>query len=68
MRAGRLKLVQFYEDDRVEMYDLAKDPGEQDDLAAQQPGEAARLKRLLERWRQVVGARMPTPNPEYRGG
>lgn len=66
VRADNLKLIQFYEDDRVELYDLAKDVSETKDLAAEMPAETARLKRMLEDWRRSVGARMPSPNPDYK--
>jgi arylsulfatase A-like enzyme len=64
MRAGTYKLVEFFEDSHVELYDLAADPGEQRDLAAAQPERAAEMTRQLHQWRESVGAQMPTPNPE----
>jgi arylsulfatase A-like enzyme len=64
MRAGSYKLVEFFEDSRVELYDLSTDPGEERDLAAAQPERAAELTRRLHSWRDSVGAQMPTPNPE----
>lgn len=64
IRSGTFKLLEFYEDSRVELYDLAADPGEQKDLAAAQPERAAQLKKQLEEWRTSVGAQMPTPNPD----
>lgn len=67
VRAGNLKLIQSYENNRVEPYDLAHDPGEQHDLSAQRPADVTCLTRMLETWRRSVGARMPTPNPDYRG-
>jgi len=64
VRVGDWKLLEFFEDDRVELYDLSKDPGEQQDLAAAQPERAAALKKQLADWRVSVGAQMPTPNPK----
>ena len=61
---GNYKLLEFFEDSRVELYDLAADPGEQHDLAAAQPERAAELRKRLADWRREVGAQMPTPNPE----
>ncbi len=66
IREGDLKLIEWYEDGRTELYDLAADPGEHKDLAADRPADAARLRARLARWRQSVAAQMPTPNPEYR--
>jgi arylsulfatase A-like enzyme len=64
VRVGNHKLLEFYEDSRVELYDLAADPGEQRDLAAAQPERAEELRKRLGDWRRDVGAQMPTPNPE----
>jgi arylsulfatase A-like enzyme len=48
IRIGDLKLLKFYEDDRVALYDLATDIGERDDLAGRLPAEAKRLRTRLE--------------------
>jgi arylsulfatase A-like enzyme len=64
VRVGDWKLLEFYEDSHVELYDLAKDPGEQQDLAAAQPERAAAMKKQFAEWRVSVGAQMPTPNPK----
>ena len=63
---GDLKLIEFFEDRRVELYDLAADPGETRDLAGTMPRRAAELRGALERWRRAVDAQMPTgPNPRF---
>ena len=66
MRAGDYKLIEFYEDNRVEMYNLKDDIGEKHDLSAEMPGKAAQLRKMLHDWRKAVDAQMPSPNPEYR--
>ncbi|MFM7107036.1 MAG: sulfatase [Planctomycetaceae bacterium] len=65
IRVGDLKLIKFYEDDSVKLFDLGKDIGEREDLAAKMPAEAARLKQRLERHLADVGAQLPTPNPAF---
>jgi arylsulfatase A-like enzyme len=65
VRAGEHKLIEFYDDGRLELYDLARDIGEQHDLAGQLPEKARELQERLRAWRQEVGAQMPTPNPAY---
>ena len=62
------KLIEFYEDQHVELYNLADDLGETHDLAGQMPEKAAELRGRLATWRTAVGAQMPTPNPKYEPG
>ena len=64
MRDGDLRLVHFYEDDRVELYDLAQDVGEERDLAETMPEKAQELLDKLDGWRGEVGAQPPVPNPD----
>jgi arylsulfatase A-like enzyme len=66
VRKGDFKLIEFYEDGKLELYNLKKDIGEKTILAAQMPGRVKELHRLLKEWRKAVGAQMPTPNPDYR--
>jgi arylsulfatase A len=65
VRAGNHKLIEFLEDGRCELYDLAADLGEKKDLAAAMPAKAAELRRKLRQWRKSVGAGMPTPNADH---
>ncbi|MCY3024553.1 MAG: sulfatase [Planctomycetota bacterium] len=64
MRRGAAKLVESFEDMHVELYDLAKDSGEQQDLAAGQAPQVQDMQKALADWRQLVAAQMPTPNPD----
>ena len=66
IRRGDLKLIESYEVGRVELFDLKVDPGESRDLAPKRPDDARRLREALAAWRTAVGARMPTPNPEFK--
>jgi len=66
MRQGDWKLIEFYEDAHVELYNLRDDIGETADLAVQKPELAATLRQRLHQWRTDVGAQMPVPNPGYR--
>jgi arylsulfatase A-like enzyme len=63
-KQGSEKLVEHFEDGRVELFDLTADPGERRDLAAERPERAAALKERLAAWRTAVGAAMPSPNPQ----
>jgi arylsulfatase A-like enzyme len=64
LRSGSWKLVEWFEDGRAELFDLAHDPGEERDLAPSQPERTAALRKQLADWRGAVGAQMPTPNPK----
>jgi arylsulfatase A-like enzyme len=65
IRQSPWRLVQFQEDDRVELYNLAQDISETQDLARSDPDRAKRMKQRLEEWRRSVGAQMALPNPNY---
>jgi hypothetical protein len=53
------------EDNRVELFNLAGDLGEQTDLAAREPARVEHLRAELRAWQRDVGAKFPTPNPAY---
>ncbi|MEJ6642663.1 MAG: sulfatase [Akkermansiaceae bacterium] len=59
IRKGKYKLIRFYDDDSVELYDLEADPGEKKDLAGANPEKARELRAELNRWLQESGAKMP---------
>lgn len=65
IRKGRWKLIETFDPERLELYDLKQDLGEADNLAEQHPKLAAELRLDLEAWRQRVGAQMMEPNPDY---
>ena len=67
IRQGNFKLLQFFEDGgRVELYDLAQDPGETVDLATRSPAKTKELLRLLTQWQQDTQAALPVgPNPDF---
>jgi len=66
LRLGDLKLIWFYEDERLELYDIKKDLGENHDLATESPQKAAELKRLLDDWLEEIGAGMPASNSAFK--
>ncbi len=63
VRDGDWKLIEWYEDGALELYDLANDLGESVNRAADQPERARALRKRLHAWRAEVGAKMPGPNP-----
>ncbi|MBN8624043.1 MAG: sulfatase-like hydrolase/transferase [Planctomycetes bacterium] len=66
VRSGPWKLIEFYENGRRELFDLGAGKNESRNLAAEKPEVVAELAGRLEAWRKRVGAKMPTPNPDYR--
>jgi uncharacterized sulfatase len=65
IRAGDWKLIEFFDGGPLELYNLAEDLGEANDLAERMPDRAQQLRRQLSDWRDAVGARMPQANPKY---
>jgi arylsulfatase A len=65
VRAGDYKLIEYFEDYRVELYNLRDDIGESKDLSKTNPTKAKELREMLHRWRQDVNAQIPKPNPDY---
>lgn len=57
--AGEWKLLEFLEDGRSELYQVAADVGEQHDLAATEPERVEQLRNELNTWRKGIGAAMP---------
>ncbi len=65
VRLGAWKLIEFYEDGRLELFNLEEDIGERRNLVRREPARAKRLHSLLADWRRSVNASMPEPNPTY---
>ncbi len=65
IREGDWKLIEFFEDGQLELYNLKRDIGEKSNLAQTMPKKAAELQQKLAKWRKSVGAKMPTANPNY---
>ncbi|MDX1563841.1 MAG: sulfatase [Phycisphaeraceae bacterium] len=59
IRVGDYKLIERFDDGSVELYNLAEDLSESNNLAATMPKLAADLKSRLRAWRQHVDAAMP---------
>lgn len=59
VRWRRYKLLEYYEEGTVQLFDLNSDPGEQVNLAESRPAIVGKLKRMLDDWRAEVDAKMP---------
>ena len=65
VRSGDWKLLEYYEDNHIELYNLKEDISEATDLSAAQPEMAAQLRKQLQQWRMDVDADEPTINPNF---
>lgn len=65
IRLGDFKLLEYYENYRVQLFDLKNDPGEQHDLSREMPEKVKQLKKMLDDWRISINANMPYSNPGY---
>jgi arylsulfatase A-like enzyme len=65
MRDGDWLLVEYYDEDRAELYDLSQDIGETHDLAAAHPDRVHRMRAALATWRERIAAQSTRPNPDF---
>ena len=65
IREGDWKLIEFFEEPGVELYNLAEDVGEHHNLVGKMPDRARRLQGKLAAWRTSVSAELPRPNQAY---
>ena len=65
VRTGDWKLIEWFENDTVELYNLASDIGETKNVAADHPDRVTAMRTDLAAFRTRTGARMPTPNPKF---
>jgi arylsulfatase A len=60
IRKGNYKLIEFFDTGQTELYNLADDISEQHNLSTELPEKVTELKKLLIKWRDEVGAKIPT--------
>jgi arylsulfatase A-like enzyme len=68
IRAQDWKLLEFFEDGRLELYNLKDDIGEKRNLAQMMPDKVRELHAKLAAWRKAIQAPMPAPNPPREKG
>ncbi|MCX6909107.1 MAG: sulfatase [Verrucomicrobia bacterium] len=64
VRDGDWKLIEYYEG-RVELFNIANDISEKNNLAASEPDRVNQLRVKLDAWREVTGVQTNTPNPRF---
>jgi len=62
---NQYKLLKFYEDDRLALFDIETDITEQNDLAQKMPQRVRELDDLLSKYLHDVDAQMAVPNPDF---
>ena len=66
MRAGDWKVLEFFEGARVELYNLAEDPGEENDLFGKMKSKGEEMYAALQDWQRETGAALVREkNPNY---
>jgi arylsulfatase A-like enzyme len=63
---GDWKLIEYFEDERLELYNLADDVSETHDKSGIEPAIRDRLHGQLKEWRDSVEALIPKPNPNWK--
>jgi arylsulfatase A len=63
-RVGEWKLIRFHEFDREELYNLAVDPTESNNLSANHPKQRRAVAARLDKWLRQTGAQMPVERPK----
>ena len=62
---GDWKLIEWFDNDSVELFNLASDPGETKNIAAENKELVEQLQKTLHAWESEVGAVKSTVNPNY---
>jgi arylsulfatase A-like enzyme len=66
VRQGDWKLIEFFEEGKLELYNLRDDLSEKNNLTDAMPDKTRELHKLLIDWRKSVNAPVPTEkNPKY---
>jgi len=67
IRMGRFKLIDNFEKEKEELYDLENDISESNNISDKNPEKARELYDILKEWRKETGAKMMKPNPNWIG-
>jgi arylsulfatase A-like enzyme len=67
IRYGDWKLIEYFEEGVLELYNLKDDISEKKNMAKTNPQKVQQLHEILKNWRKETNAPMPTKlNPEYK--
>jgi len=65
LRGGDWKLIEFFEEEKVELYNLKNDIGEREELSEKYPQKKEELLQMLRAWQKRIGAKFPVKNPNF---
>src|SRR5262249_30180633 len=65
IRQENWMLVEYYDEDAAELYDLSKDIAERQNLASQFREQTAKMRVALASWRNQMNAQTNAPNPKF---
>lgn len=65
VRCGDYKLLEYYENSTVQLFNLKNDIEEENDLSSQEPGKMKELLEVLHNWQKESKAKLMKPNPNY---
>jgi arylsulfatase A len=65
MRDDHWMMIEYYDEEKAELYDLREDVGEGRDLVESQPERVSQMRAALAAWRREVHAQSNTPNPDF---
>ena len=68
IRQNDWKLIHYWEDDNQELYNLLKDPSEQNNVIVQHPEVGKKLSNKLSNWLKSVNAHYPVKDEFYNVG
>jgi arylsulfatase A-like enzyme len=66
MRDGNWKFIEYYDTGDRELYNLATDSGESQNVAARHPDRTAEMSRRLHGWIKSMNAQTNAPNPNFK--
>lgn len=66
VRSGVFKLVESYETGKIELFDLAQDIGEKNDLSTAHPDKVRTMLADFRNWQKELRVNMPLPNPDFK--
>jgi arylsulfatase A-like enzyme len=65
VRYKNFKLIEYFENGTIQLFDLDKDIGELNDISKVNPEKTKELQEMLHQWRKNINAKMMPPNPDY---